>query len=86
MLQGLLIMIRRVLIAVLLPLCLISSVRAGDQDLQQKIEQVRSQIEQEEAVRNRLREDLAGMDEKVENLKKQLKELEAKISENSNNP
>jgi len=60
---------------------MLSAARADDQDLQQKIETVRSRIEQEETVRNQLREDLASMDEKVDKLKQQLEELEAKLSE-----
>ena len=75
-------MIRGLLIAFSLSLFMLSAARADDQDLQQQIETVRSRIEQEETVRNQLREDLASMDEKVDKLKQQLKELEAKLSEN----
>lgn len=77
-------MIRGLLIAISfsLSLFMLSAARADDQDLQQKIETVRSRIEQEETVRNQLREDLASMDEKVDKLKQQLEELEAKLSEN----
>ncbi|HKK16694.1 MAG TPA: hypothetical protein VJ981_08295 [Gammaproteobacteria bacterium] len=76
-------MIRGLLIAISfsLSLFMLSAARADDQDLQQKIETVRSRIEQEETVRNQLREDLASMDEKVDKLKQQLEELEAKLSE-----
>ena len=56
------------------------NVHAEEMTLQEQVDAIKEQIRQEEITRNQLHEDLSAMDKKVENLKQQLQELEAKIS------
>ena len=56
------------------------NIHADEMTLQEQIDSIKEQIRQEEAVRDRLHEDMTAMDKKVEDLRQQLQELETKIS------
>lgn len=58
------------------------NVNADEMTLQEQIDSIKEQLRQEEAVRDQLQEDMTAMDEKVENLRQRLQELEAEISSN----
>ena len=67
---------RGIFTTVLLSMFVLPDIYAGgQQDLQQEIETIRTQIEQEEETRNRLRDDLASLDEKVDTLRQRLEEI-----------